>query len=207
MIEYNYLTIQGWMTETLELKGTELLIYALIYGFCQAKNKSQISLAYIAKWTGCTKRAIINNLKKLEKNKLIKCKKTQGKATNYLINWSIIEEIKQNIYKPKNKKINSKNKNNFKKTSEKSSLGGEKSSPVTSEKSSPQIIINNNYSDNRDNKARAREEEQQFIKPPKTTRFLENTKRFERPKEEEQKLKEYKTLREILAYNWLNTKK
>ena len=31
----NYLVIQGWMIAELKLKGNELLIYAIIYGFSQ----------------------------------------------------------------------------------------------------------------------------------------------------------------------------
>ena len=31
----NYLVIQGWMITELKLKGNELLIYAIIYGFSQ----------------------------------------------------------------------------------------------------------------------------------------------------------------------------
>ena len=34
-ISKNYLNIQGWMVQDLELKGNELLAYALIFGFCQ----------------------------------------------------------------------------------------------------------------------------------------------------------------------------
>ena len=31
----NYVTILGWMVTDLHLKGNELLVYALINGFCQ----------------------------------------------------------------------------------------------------------------------------------------------------------------------------
>ena len=34
----NYITIQGWMVTELKLKGNELLIYALIFGFTQTTN-------------------------------------------------------------------------------------------------------------------------------------------------------------------------
>jgi len=33
--DHNYITIQGWMVNKLELSGNELMVYAIIYGFCQ----------------------------------------------------------------------------------------------------------------------------------------------------------------------------
>jgi hypothetical protein len=39
MILKNYVTIQGWQVSELKLSGNELIAYALIYGFCQAKNR------------------------------------------------------------------------------------------------------------------------------------------------------------------------
>ena len=40
----NYVLIQGWMINELKLKGNELLIYALIYGFSQAENQDRKSV-------------------------------------------------------------------------------------------------------------------------------------------------------------------
>lgn len=51
----NFITIQGWMRTKLNLKGNELLIYALIYGFSQDGNaKFNGSRKYIADWCGCS---------------------------------------------------------------------------------------------------------------------------------------------------------
>jgi hypothetical protein len=65
MILKNYVTIQGWQVSELKLSGNELIAYALIYGFCQAKNKTKLSLGYISEWLGTTKRATIKILKHL----------------------------------------------------------------------------------------------------------------------------------------------
>ena len=35
----NYINIQGWMVSKLNLKGNDLLIYAIIYGFSQTNNQ------------------------------------------------------------------------------------------------------------------------------------------------------------------------
>ena len=70
----NYINIQGWMVNRLGLKGNELLVYAIIYGFSQTENQSfNGSLQYLADWTNSTKQGITKNLKSLvEKGYIIK---------------------------------------------------------------------------------------------------------------------------------------
>ena len=41
----NYINIQGWMRTDLDLKGNELLVYAIIYGFSQTEIRS-LQVAY-----------------------------------------------------------------------------------------------------------------------------------------------------------------
>ena len=62
----NYVAIQGWMITDLNLKGNELLIYAVIYGFSQ-DGESQFtgSLQYLADWCNSSKesaRKVVKNL-------------------------------------------------------------------------------------------------------------------------------------------------
>ena len=62
----NYIVVQGWMRNELQLKGNDLLVYAIIYGFSQAENqKFTGSLSYLADWCGATKAGIIKNLQNL----------------------------------------------------------------------------------------------------------------------------------------------
>jgi predicted transcriptional regulator len=64
--EENYITIQGWMISRLGLKGNELLIYAIIYGFSQTEGQVfSGSLRYLAEWTNSTKQGVIKSLKSL----------------------------------------------------------------------------------------------------------------------------------------------
>lgn len=66
MDERNYITIQGWMVSELGLKGNELLIYAIIYGFTQKENQWYTgSRKYLSEWTGATKQTVGNYLKSL----------------------------------------------------------------------------------------------------------------------------------------------
>ena len=62
----NYIVIQSFMINELELKGNELLIYAIIYGFSQdGEQKFTGSLQYLANWTNSTKQGVLKNLKYL----------------------------------------------------------------------------------------------------------------------------------------------
>lgn len=68
----NFIAIQGWMRTKLELKGYELLVYALIYGFSQdGSSKFSGTRRYIAEWCGCSMRTVDNTLASLLAKKLI----------------------------------------------------------------------------------------------------------------------------------------
>lgn len=68
----NYITIQGWMRNELNLKGNELIIYAIIYGFSQSENhKFTGSLKYLSEWCGVSKQTVLNCLKTLIDRHLI----------------------------------------------------------------------------------------------------------------------------------------
>lgn len=62
----NYIVIQGFMVNELKLKGNELLVYAIIYGFSQEEGQVfSGSLQYLADWTNSTKQGVTKNLKSL----------------------------------------------------------------------------------------------------------------------------------------------
>ena len=67
-----YIHIEGWMREELDLKGNELLVYALIHGFSQEEQGCFFgSLDYISRMCGCTRPTAIETLKKLRERGLI----------------------------------------------------------------------------------------------------------------------------------------
>ena len=74
----NFITIQGFMVNDLKLKGNELIIFALIFGFSQdAESTFHGSLRYIREWTSLSTPAIISILRSLqEKNLIEKIEKT-----------------------------------------------------------------------------------------------------------------------------------
>lgn len=73
----NYINISGWMVTRLGLKGNELLVYAIIYGFSQDdETRFTGSLQYLADWVNSTKQSCIKCLKSLvEKGYIIKNEK------------------------------------------------------------------------------------------------------------------------------------
>ena len=70
--ENSYIVIQAFMVRDLKLKGLELLLYAIIFGFSQAEDQKYTgSLQYLADWTNSTKRSVMNGLKSLVEQDLI----------------------------------------------------------------------------------------------------------------------------------------
>lgn len=72
--DYNFITIPGWMRTRLNLKGSDLLIVALIYGFSQdGEAWFTGTLGYIAEWVGLDKSNVrIRLIKLVERGILIK---------------------------------------------------------------------------------------------------------------------------------------
>ena len=68
----NYINIQGWMINQLNLKGNDLLVYAIIYGFSQDDDSMFTGgLQYLADWCNSTKRGIEKNINNLIEKGLI----------------------------------------------------------------------------------------------------------------------------------------
>jgi predicted transcriptional regulator len=92
----NYITIMGWMRNELGLKGNELLVYALIYGFSQdGDSEFNGSVAYIAEWTGSTKQTVHNALKTLCEKMLIEKKVITNKGVRYCTYRTILPVVKK----------------------------------------------------------------------------------------------------------------
>lgn len=68
----NYIVVQGFMVNELNLKGNELMIYAIIYGFSQEERQVFTgSLQYLVDWTNSTKQTVLNCLQSLQEKELI----------------------------------------------------------------------------------------------------------------------------------------
>lgn len=70
--ENSFVTIQAFMVNNLQLKGNELLIYAIIHGFSQdGESEFTGSLQYLADWCNTSKQTIITALQSLCEKQLI----------------------------------------------------------------------------------------------------------------------------------------
>ena len=68
----NYIVIQSFMVSELGLKGNELMIYAIIFGFSQTTGQAfHGSLSYLESWTNSTRHTVISSLKSLVEKGLI----------------------------------------------------------------------------------------------------------------------------------------
>lgn len=134
----SYVVLRPFMVEELGLKGSELVAYALIYGFSQdGESWFTGSARYVADWCGITRRNAINVLQKLTDKGLVeKVRTDQGCA--YRVCKNITGE-KTSLVKKHHR------------TGEKTSPAGEKTSPVTGEKTSPNNIGDITSNKNSDN--------------------------------------------------------
>lgn len=127
VLETNFLNIQGWMRTELNLKGNELLVYAIVYGFTQdGDNFFKGSAQYIADWLGATKKTARTILNSLAEKGLLEKKEV------------IENSVKFCHYRAKN----------FPGVGKKLPQGGEKISLGGGEKISPYNNIDNNKEDN-----------------------------------------------------------
>lgn len=62
----NFYVVTGWMISELNLKGDELIVYAIIFGFSgDGIHTFREDLRYLMDWTLCSKQEILAILKSL----------------------------------------------------------------------------------------------------------------------------------------------
>jgi len=68
----DYITIQAYMVTELGLSGNNLIIYALVHGFCKdGMHEFKGSINYICEWTNLSRNTVIAILKQLVENGLL----------------------------------------------------------------------------------------------------------------------------------------
>ena len=94
----DYLIIQGWMINELNLSGNDLMTYALIFGFSKdGESEYTGSLNYLCDWLKCTRKTAIKSLQYLVDNKLIK--KTSVTVNNVTFNrYAIITQVVEKLH-------------------------------------------------------------------------------------------------------------
>lgn len=89
-----YLNIQGWIVTDLRLKGNDLFLFALIYGFCQNREAAFTgSLDYLCQWTNTSERTVQNTINRLVNAGLIIKQSRQGETNVIKVNHDLIDKI------------------------------------------------------------------------------------------------------------------
>lgn len=110
----NYITITDFMVSDLKLKGNELIIFALIYGFSQdGTSDFHGSLSYIQKRTGLSRPTVVDILSKLTEKGLVE----KQKKNSYCIYFTSQETLLQLV-----KKLNQTSKETLPTTSKETLL-------------------------------------------------------------------------------------
>ena len=96
MKENNYITIPGFLRTRLDLKGSELIITALIYGYSQDGNSWFMgNTEYIAEWAGITAKNVLRSLKNLTEKGILEKKEmfvnNKAKRCYYRFNFECSE--------------------------------------------------------------------------------------------------------------------
>ncbi len=82
----SYVVIPGWVLNKLQLKGNMLLIYSIIYGFCQDRESNYHgSIAYLAEWTQSTRQSVSGCLAQLCEMGLIRKEKGYPNNKYYIV--------------------------------------------------------------------------------------------------------------------------
>ena len=89
-----YLNIQGWIVTDLRLKGNDLFLFALIYGFCQNREAAFTGrLDYLCQWTNTSERTVQNTINRLVNAGLIIKQSRQGETNVIKVNHDLIDKI------------------------------------------------------------------------------------------------------------------
>lgn len=80
----NYYVVCGWFVSELHLKGLELELFSIIYGFSQAKGSYKGTLKYLEDWTSASNSGVRKTLISLEEKGLIT--KTSETFNNVIYN-------------------------------------------------------------------------------------------------------------------------
>ena len=120
MKENNYITIPGFLRTRLDLKGSELIITAIIYGYSQDGNSWFMGKAeYIAEWAGVTDKNVLRSLKSLTEKGILEKKEmfvnNKAKRCYYRFNFECVKLQNSTVAGCQNSTVNNNINNNIKK--------------------------------------------------------------------------------------------
>lgn len=118
MKENNYITIPAFLRTRLDLKGSELIITALIYGYSQDGNSWFMGKTeYIAEWAGITDKNVLRSLKSLTEKGILEKKEifvnNKAKRCYYRFNFECAELQNSTVAGYQNGTVNNNIDNNI----------------------------------------------------------------------------------------------
>ena len=121
MKENNYITIPGFLRTRLDLKGSELIITALIYGYSQDGNSWFMGKTeYIAEWAGVTDKNVLRSLKSLTEKGILEKKEmfvnNKAKRCYYRFNFECVKLQNSTVAGCQNSTVNNNINNNINNT-------------------------------------------------------------------------------------------
>jgi len=186
----SFIMLQSFMVTKLKLKGNDLLVYGIIYGYSHSNNGSFTgSLQYLADWTSSTKQAVMNSLKKLEELGLLE-KEDWFENSVKRCKYKVVEDYEnvldsmqkscigsQNICIPIQKSCTNNIANTIEDNKENNILLLEKQTQVVSVSESSKKNIDANCT------LLSQDSIKESLKPKKVNKYLQNPERFDFIKE------------------------
>lgn len=140
MNETGFIIIYSWMVKDLNLKGNELILYALIHGFTENGGWFRGSLSYLSESTNLSRQCVIDTLSALQKRGYIERNEVPHKGIKY-IDYRVVQKWSKKLTSQENGLVKNIDK------------GSQKSVPHVVKNLYPKRIIQNN---NKINNARER---------------------------------------------------
>ena len=94
---FAYVSKQYWMISCLNLRGIDLEVYSIIYGFSQDGSEHQLSIMYFIKWIGAADSTIRRSLASLSSKGLIRVRNVPGKFSFYSCEMKPIDDALRSI--------------------------------------------------------------------------------------------------------------
>jgi hypothetical protein len=96
--ENNYLVVPATARNKFNLRGNELLVFGIIYGFSQdGLSLFSGSTAYISEWTGLSRRTVLRILKDFTERGIFIKLSCSGKECKYSVNFEFENDNKSNL--------------------------------------------------------------------------------------------------------------
>lgn len=94
---FSYISKQYWMISCLNLRGIDLEVYSIIFGFSQDGSEHQLSLLYFTKWLRVSNSTVRRSLASLSSKGLIRVRSVPGKFSFYSCEMKPIDDALRSI--------------------------------------------------------------------------------------------------------------